>query len=281
LSSATADVILGGVLHPWQPVLDPEWTVALVLVAIDYGLVCVVLRRRGAPVSRLRALAFAAGLLVIALALLSPIEHLALTSMLSFHLLQNVMLGDWAPPLLLIGLSAPMVRALASRRWAVRLVSPRWAMSVWLATWYVTHIPAVYDYSLRNTAALGCEHLAFLLSGLIFWWPEVVPGGLSAIGKVGYLGIAFLAISPLDLGIYLSPHPLYGFYLHTPKLGGIGALADEQIGGVAMAIEANALLVTVMMVNLFHAFGETHVAGTAADSHCVLARADEPGRPVA
>ena len=265
-------------LNPWQPVLDLEWAVALVLVALDYGLVYVLLRRRGEPVSRLRALAFAAGLLVIALALFSPIEHLALASMLSFHLLQNVMLGDWAPPLLLLGLSAPMIRVVASRRWVARLVSPRCAMGVWLATWYVTHIPAVYDYSLRNTAALGVEHLAFLLSGLIFWWPEVVPGGLSAIGKVGYLGIAFLAISPLDLGIYLSPHPLYHFYLHTPKLGGISAIADQRIAGVAMAIEANALLVTVMMVNLFHAFGENQGAGTAGGVQCVVpVRADEQG----
>src|SRR4249919_1299413 len=110
-------------LHPWQPVLDPEWAVALTVISADYWLVCVLLRRRGAPVSPLRALAFGAGLVVIALALFSPIEHLALTSMLSFHLLQNVMLGDWAPPLLLLGLSAPMIRAVASRGWVARLVS--------------------------------------------------------------------------------------------------------------------------------------------------------------
>ena len=250
-------------LHPWQPVLDLEWAAGLFLIAVDYWIVCVVLRRRGQPVSRSRVLAFAAGLLVIALSLLSPIEHLALTSMLSVHLLQNVMLGDWAPPLLLLGLSAPMIRALASRRWVARLVSPRFAMGIWLATWYVTHIPAVYDYSLRHTAALGVEHLAFLVSGLVFWWPEVVPGALSAVGKVVYLGVAFLAISPLDLTIYLALHPLYDFYLHTPKLGGISAIADQRIAGVAMAVEANTVIVAVMMVNLFRAFGGTPIAGAA------------------
>jgi len=40
-----------------------------------------------------------------------PIEHLALTSMLSFHLLQNVLIADWAPPLLILGLLTPMVLA--------------------------------------------------------------------------------------------------------------------------------------------------------------------------
>jgi putative membrane protein len=244
------------VLHPWQPVFDPEWAVGLVVIAIDYWLVCVALRRRREPVPPFRIAAFAAGLLMIGLALFSPIEHLALTSMLSFHLLQNVMLGDWAPPLLLLGLTAPMVKAIASRRWIAPVVSPRFALSFWLATWYVTHIPVVYDYSLRHGAALGVEHLAFLLSGLVFWWPEIVPGYLSSIGKVAYLGIAFLAISPLDLGIYLSLHPLYDFYLHTAKLGDISTMADQQIAGVAMAIEANTVLLAVMTVNLFRALGD-------------------------
>ena len=53
---------------------------------------------------------------VTVLALFSPIEHLALHSMLSFHLLQNVMLGDWAPPLFLLGLTTSMTHAWR-RRW--------------------------------------------------------------------------------------------------------------------------------------------------------------------
>jgi cytochrome c oxidase assembly factor CtaG len=248
-------------LHPWQPVFDPEWALGLVIIGIDYLLVCKRLRRGGTPVPAWRVAAFTAGLLLIGAALFSPIEHLALTSMLSFHLLQNVILGEWAPPLLLLGLSVPMIAAVRSQRWISPLVEPRVAIAVWIATWYVTHIPVVYDYSLRHTAALGVEHLAFLVSGLLFWWPEIVPGALSSIGKVVYLGVAFVAISPLDLVVYLAFHPLYGFYLHTPKLGGISALADQQIAGAAMAAEANTLIAAVMIVNLLHALAEEPEAG--------------------
>jgi putative membrane protein len=240
------------VLDPWQPVLDPEWAVGVIVIGVDYWLVCAALRRRGQPVSRRRIAAFVAGLLIISLALFSPIEHLALTSMLSFHLLQNVMLGDWAPPLLLLGLSAPMMATLANQRWLQPIVAPRIALGFWLATWYVTHLSPVYDYSLRHSAALGVEHLAFLLSGLAFWWPEIAPGYLSSIGKVVYLGIAFLAISPLDMAVYLWTQPLYSFYLHTPKLGGIGALTDQQIAGAAMAAEANTVIAIVMTFNLLN-----------------------------
>ncbi len=98
-------------VHPWQLQADPEWAAALVIAAVDYAVVVRALGRRGSPTPRVRIWSFAAGLALIALALLSPIEHIALTSLLSVHLLQNVMLADWAPPLLVLGLSPAMVAA--------------------------------------------------------------------------------------------------------------------------------------------------------------------------
>jgi putative membrane protein len=254
------------VVNPWQLVFDPEWAIGLAIVAVDYVVVVRASERRGRPVSSLRRWAFTAGLAVTALALFSPIEHLALHSMLSFHLLQNVMLGDWAPPLFLLGLTAAMTRNLAQRRWVALLANPPVALGFWLVVWYVSHIPAVYDYALRHQWALGVEHLAFVISGLAFWWPEIVPGYLSPIGKVSYLALAFLAISPLDLFVYLADRPLYSFYVHTPKLGGISALADQQIAGVAMAIESNVVLLTVIGFALMRLLSEEPAARGPADA---------------
>jgi putative membrane protein len=254
------------VVNPWQLVFDPEWAIGLAIVAVDYAVVVRAFERRGRPVSRLRRWAFVGGLAVTALALFSPIEHLALHSMLSFHLLQNVMLGDWAPPLFLLGLTTTMTRSLAQRRWVAVLANPSFALGLWLIVWYVSHIPVVYDYALRNQWALGFEHLAFVISGLAFWWPEIVPGYLSPIGKVSYLALAFLAISPLDLFVYLANHPLYSFYERTPKLGGISALADQQIAGVAMAIESNVVLLTVIAFALMRLLSDEPAAPGSADA---------------
>jgi cytochrome c oxidase assembly factor CtaG len=254
------------VVHPWQFVFDPAWALGLVVVAVDYVVVVRAYERRGRPVSAPRRWAFAAGILVTALALFSPIEHLALHSMLSFHLLQNVMLGDWAPPLFLLGLSTAMARDLGRRRWVTVLANPPVALGLWLVTWYATHIPAFYDYALRNEWALGFEHLAFVVSGLVFWWPEIVSGYLTPVGKVTYLAVAFLAISPLSLLIYLANSPLYSFYEHTPKLGGISALADQQIAGVAMAVESNAVLLTVIAFALMRLLSEDPAAEGPADT---------------
>ncbi|MDX6544848.1 MAG: hypothetical protein QOG02_622, partial [Gaiellales bacterium] len=95
--------MLAATFHPWSLEPDPEWIVALVLFAASYLWAASVF---GASLRR--RLSFVAGVLLVAAALLSPIEHVALHSMLSFHLLQNVMLADWAPPLLVLGLSPAM-----------------------------------------------------------------------------------------------------------------------------------------------------------------------------
>lgn len=223
-------------------VWDPEWAIALVLVAVDYAYVVRVYARRGVRVPVWRRCCFGGGLVIVALALFSPIEHLALTSMVSAHLLQNVMLGDWAPPLLVFGM-APEMAAAVERRLPVRGPRLAWvALGLWLAVWYCVHIPAYYDYALAHQWALGFEHVLFLIAGLIFWWPELTPGHLSYGQKVVYLFAAFVLISPLDLVLALSSTPLYHFYLHTPKLWGLSPVEDQQIGAVTMTIEQNVIL---------------------------------------
>jgi cytochrome c oxidase assembly factor CtaG len=235
-------------VDPWQPSIHPEWVVAVAVFAIDYAVVARFYRRRGQPVDRTRALLFAAGLFIMAVALLSPIEHLALTSMLSFHLLQNVMIADWGPPLLVAGLLPVMVRTIDGNR-AVRTLARPWpAMSLWAAAWYVIHVPAVYDYALEHYWALGLEHLIFIVTGLIFWWPDIVPGYLTASGRVIYLFVALAVMMPLDVFIALYPDTLYSFYEHTPKLGGISALTDQRIAGATAVVAETAVFAIALFI---------------------------------
>jgi|tagenome__1003787_1003787.scaffolds.fasta_scaffold20669485_2 putative membrane protein len=235
-------------VDPWRLAPDWEWALAIALFALDYALVVRHLGRTGRTVPVWRRWAFAGGLVLVALALLSPIEHLALTSMLSFHLLQNVIIADWAPPLLLLGLSAPMVVALCRHGVIRTLTRPEVALPVWLLTWYVVHLPAVYDYALRHRAALGVEHMLFIVTGLMFWWPDIVPGALSARGRVLYLFIAMVAMMPLDFGIALIGHPLYDFYRDTPKLWGWSTMTDQRAAGAIALIAETAVLTVAMLI---------------------------------
>jgi cytochrome c oxidase assembly factor CtaG len=246
-------------LHPWQPVFDPEWAIAIVLVLVDYVVVARAAGRRGDPVPRLRWAAFLSGLMIVALALFSPIEHLALTSMVSFHLLQNVMIADWAPPLLVAGLTGAMMLGAERRGWWRAVTTPAVALVFWLVVWYAVHVPAFYGYALRHHWALGIEHLAFLTAGILFWWPVLSPGRIAHAPKLVYLLLAFFVAAPLSLLLALSHTPLYSFYAHTPKLGGISALEDQQLGGITMAVEQAAILFvacSVVFVRMLESEGE-------------------------
>jgi cytochrome c oxidase assembly factor CtaG len=232
--------LLAGTFHPWRFVFDPEWALAIVVFATWYAWAAHVL---GVPVWR--RLCFAGGLATIALALLSPIEHVALDSMLSFHLLQNVMLADWAPPLLVLGITPAVAAVVQRRRWFRTAVTPAVALGYWLAVWYVVHIPAVYGYGLDHRWALGVEHLLFLSAGILFWWPVLVAGHLPGVAKLAYLGAAFFLAAPVAALIALDSGTLYPYYLSTPHLFGLNPHQDQQIGGILMAVEQSALLFVV------------------------------------
>ena len=114
--------LLAGQFDAWRFVFDPEWALAVLLFGAGYLWAAHVM---SAPLWR-RA-CFLCGLLLVALALLSPIEHVALDAMLSFHLLQNVMLADWAPPLLVLGLTPAMADALSDPVGFYLPGSPAWS----------------------------------------------------------------------------------------------------------------------------------------------------------
>src|ERR671928_2061958 len=95
------------------------------------------------PASRARVAAFAAGQLLILAVFLTPVETIALRYLLTLHLLQNVVLAEWAPALCVLGLPP----AVAARFRAPR---PLVALPLWLATYFVWHVPAIYDYALRH-----------------------------------------------------------------------------------------------------------------------------------
>jgi putative membrane protein len=253
--------VLAAAFHPWSLEPDSEWIVALALFAASYLWAASVF---GASLRR--RLCFAAGLAIVAAALLSPIEHVALHSMLSFHLLQNVMLADWAPPLLVLGLS-PAMAAAAIRYRALRLTTiPPVALGYWLAVWYVVHVPAVYGYGLHHSWMLGIEHLAFLSAGTLFWWPVLVEGRMKPLPKLVYLAAAFFIAAPVALVIALAGSTLYPFYDTTPHLFGRSPLGDQQIGGMLMAVEQSALLFVAFSWTFFRLLSEDEQAPEAVSS---------------
>jgi cytochrome c oxidase assembly factor CtaG len=201
----------------------------LVLAAAAAGLY--VREARAGPPPRWRIVAFAVGVFLIAASLNSPLETIASRYLLLMHLLQNALIADVAPLLVLLGLT-PGMRAKLGRRGPGRLRA-RWILPIWLGAWYLTHLAPFYDWALRSGWGLNIEHAILIAVGLLFWWP-IVDGRLTVPAGLGYLAVAFLGSSFLGLAYIFSSRPFYSFYEHAPRLWGLSPVRDQNLGGILM-----------------------------------------------
>ena len=205
----------------------------LVLAAIAAGFY-VATWLRGDRVATWRIACFAAGLVLVAASLNSPLETIAAKRLLLIHLLQNGLIADIAPPLLLLGLT-PALRATLNAHGA-RHIRARFALPAWLLAWYGTHAAGFYEWALRTGWGLNIEHGLLILGGLLFWWP-LVSGRLSTPAALAYLGAGFVASSFLGLAFIFSSRPFYSFYEHAPRLWGLSPARDQNLGGILMNAE--------------------------------------------
>ena len=182
---------------------------------------------------RARLIPLVAALALIFLSFATKLQPFAVHTFLWAHLLQNVVLAEWAPALLVLAVPS----ALAARAQRFPLFRPLVALPLWLVTYFAWHLPWVYDFALRRShSLLHVEHLTYLLAGICLWWP-VVHGRHSAGAKAAYLFGAFVLASPLGLVLALFPRPVYSFYAHAPRTWGPSPESDQQIAGVTMAAE--------------------------------------------
>jgi putative membrane protein len=178
-----------------------------------------------------RIVAFASGIFLIAASLNSPLETIASKYLLLIHLLQNGLIADLAPLLVLLGLTPAMRQAIG--RLGLDRLRTRWILPIWLGAWYLTHIAPFYNWALRTGWGLNIEHAILIAAGLLFWWP-IVSDRLSPPAGLAYLVAAFLGSSFLGLAYIFSSRPFYSFYEHAPRLWGLSPIRDQNLGGILM-----------------------------------------------
>ena len=202
------------------------------------GMYALAARKHGA--SPLRQLAFAAGVVLLLAVTITPIHTLGVERLLLVHLLQNVVLAEWAPLLLVLGLTPAMAASVAEVPGVRTLTHPAVALPLWVGNYIVWHLPPVYDAALRSPhSLLHLEHACYLATGLLLWWPVVhdTPRRLGSATRAAYVFGAFLLASPIGLVLALVPEPIYGFYEDAPRTWGLSAITDQQLAGVTMALE--------------------------------------------
>ncbi|HEX4527246.1 MAG TPA: cytochrome c oxidase assembly protein [Gaiellaceae bacterium] len=229
--------------YAWQA--DVDTTVVVPVLSLLY---LFAVGRFGAP--RWRIACYAGSMALLAIAFWSPLHHLGLHYLLTAHLLQNVILAEWAPLLAVLGASRPMAERLARFRWWRVATHPGVALPLWLANYFFWHAPPIYDAALRHQSWLiHSEHGCYFATGILFWWPLVqdLPRRLASGARAAYAFAAFVLAAPLGLLLALVPRPAYDFYVHAPRLWRLSAITDQQIAGVTMAGEQAIVLFVVFL----------------------------------
>jgi putative membrane protein len=242
-------------LHWFQ---DPAVLAPIALLAFVYARRFRQARReaggRGAGVPQ--ALAFAAGVAALLAALVTPIDGLGEDYLFSAHMLQHVLLGDVAPALLLLGLSRVILRPATRRLTQIErglgpFASPLTGLFLWLFLMYLWHVPAMYDAALEHAGVHLLEHVSFFVAGVAVWWPLVQPvpmrRPLRGLGGVAYIGAAKLGLAALGLYLTWSSTVLYDYYEHVPRIWGLSAIDDQNVGGAIMMVEQSLTFVIALV----------------------------------
>jgi len=209
---------------------------------------------------------FVAGMLLLALALLSPLCRLA-ASLASAHMIQHVLIVAAVPPLLLLG-TAPATLRPTGRACHPGLAGGLYAAAIWLS-----HAPAIYQAALLEPA-IHLLLLAFqLAAGLVFW--QVLLRSAATSGAPRHAGIGgalllafatFMHTSLLGALLTFAATPWYPIYALRPLAWGLTPLADQQLAGVIMWVPMSALYLAAGLALMARLLDGRQPAGQSPDS---------------
>jgi cytochrome c oxidase assembly factor CtaG len=229
-------------------------------------------------VSRARAAAFVAGVLIALGAVISPL-HAAGDARFSIHMIQHQVLMLIAAPLIVLGRPG-LVMALALpmrvRKWGwsfgrTRVVArvlrvlrnPFVVLLTFAGVLWIWHLPGPYDAAVRSSAAHAAEHVAFLGIAFAFW------GGVLRTGprrRINYVPSMILVIGAMMLTGWLAAVLTFGkidypIYVQRAALLHIDPMIDQELAGTLMWVPVTLLSFAVfaaLFIRWFRELDATH-----------------------
>ena len=269
--------LLQALLSPWEWRL--EIVVVLLILVVLYGLGWSRLRRHSTR-QRLatwpRLVAYYAGLAVLAVSLMSPIDRLG-GQLFFMHMVQHMLTVMVAVPLLLLGNPFPfMVWSLPSagrrvttslmrgrspfRRTLAAVTRPLVAWLVFLTVYLGWHDATLYNAALRHGWIHDLQHITFFLAAMLFWW-HVIGAAPHIHGKFpGFARMAYsIGMIPpnmfVGVTIAYAAGVIYSYYESVPHIWGFTALEDQMLGGAIMWIPGSMMFIIAALIVLARMFG--------------------------
>lgn len=218
-----------------------------------------------------RPLAFYMGLFALAIALLSPLDHLS-DELFMAHMTQHMLLMMVGVPLLLLGAPIlPVLRGIPRPirrrvvipifqslpiRFVLRTLSrPLVAWPVFIFSMFGWHLPGLYEAALGNEALHQLEHAVFVIGAYLFWWniidPHPLRPNLAYLVRVPYIFITVVPAFVLGAFLTFAEVAWYPSYEFTAPLYGFSPIEDQQLGGIIMWIPGSFIIGTALILDLY------------------------------
>lgn len=218
--------------------------------------------------------AWLGGVLCIAIALISPIDTLA-DQVFAMHMVQHVLLLDFAPILLIAGLSKVLLRPVARtvldlERALGFIAHPVFAVVFYVGSMWLWHVPALYDLALEHSAVHVLEHTFFISAGVLYWWHLLSPvrgRHLTGLAPVAYMASTKVFVGLLGIFLTFAPTSIYDFYEKRPEVWGLHASDDQALAGAIMAIEQSIVMGVALAYLFVRALGEAERAQEREDRY--------------
>jgi len=198
------------------------------------------------------AFSFLLGLFFVWVAVASPVAALD-HELLTVHMLQHLLLMTFAPLLIWLGaplgpvlhglprrfvgeMLLPMWQSRSEKRYMKALGSPKFAWLAACAALVGWHIPTFFALGMQSVGWHLFEHLSFLVTGLLFWWPVVQrsTGSGPDPSMILYLFFATLPCDILSGFLVFSDRVVYPIYFSSSHLLGLSPLVDQQCAAALM-----------------------------------------------
>lgn len=263
--------------------LSPDVVGPIVLATLLYAAGARRLRRRSrhhAALDTRAILSYVAGVLVLIVALVSPLAAVG-AHLMSAHMMQHVLLMLVAAPLIVLGrpvvamawafprgvrrrLGRALTRPVVRRSWRA-ISNPYYVWVMHAAALWLWHAPPLYEATLRSSLVHALQHLSFFGTALLFWWAALEFGRRRSRAGTGVLYLFTTAVHGSVLGALLtfSTAIWYPAYALRAPAWGLTALEDQQLGGLLMWVPAGVIYLIAALATLatlFHSNESARVA---------------------